>query len=228
MALPPPPPIATGWQMAPSRSSVAAVPEPAKLRRALIVLFWVVAALDGLAVAAEWLRASKLDAFVEGDVSVTTMERLDNAVGVSTLLSIAVTLAAAIVLAVWSHRTASNGVARGRHNVKPGMAAGGWFIPVGVLWVPWGHLRRATGERPIRGFNAWRAWWIVGNVASQVSASVLPDTFDDGWIAAYRTSAVFSTLALIAVVLATLAARRATYDIDGWTSGRAEQAAIPS
>ena len=56
------------------------------------------------------------------------------------------TIAIAILLAVWSYRAVSNGVARGAA-ANPGLAAGGWFIPIGFYVVPFIQLRKALAGR---------------------------------------------------------------------------------
>ena len=61
--------------------------------------------------------------------------------------AISFVLAAAIILlAVWSHRITTNAHNRGVPFLRPGLAAGGWFIPLAQVVVPFVQIRRAANS----------------------------------------------------------------------------------
>lgn len=73
---------------------------------------------------------------------------------------------AAIATAMWAFRLAKNAQARGSYVVRPGMAAGGWFIPIGFWWVGFNEVQRSvefTGQesKPIK---RWQVAWVAGSL----------------------------------------------------------------
>jgi hypothetical protein len=83
-------------------------------------------------------------------------------VGVAVLFQFALLLTSAILTCLWAKRIASNAKARGATSVSPGLAAGGWFIPIGNLFVGFDQLRKSVtgvgGKSP--GLNLWQAAFV--------------------------------------------------------------------
>jgi len=78
-------------------------------------------------------------------------------------LSFGCSLAALIVLPIWSYRVVRNAQVRGVPDVNPGLALGGWFIPFANVVVPFVQIRRAA--RPFIGATAdITVWQVLGAV----------------------------------------------------------------
>ena len=75
------------------------------------------------------------------------------------LLLAALMLAGAIVVSIWSLKTAQNADASGATGVSPGLACGGWYIPIGWLFVPFIQLRQVTAHRR-RSLTALTLWQV--------------------------------------------------------------------
>ncbi|MEL6891028.1 MAG: DUF4328 domain-containing protein, partial [Actinomycetota bacterium] len=150
------------------------------LRVATIVLFWAVVASNvGVAIAAA-SRRSTWDDFVDGRATIFDIDDADNTIAGIAVLNLVLAIAAGIVLSIWSLRAARNLQAVGGQGVKPGWACGGWYIPIGQLWVPWGHLRR--GHRSIQGDTRMLSWWQGLWIGSTVLGFMLRNALDvDGF-----------------------------------------------
>ncbi|MFC9342155.1 DUF4328 domain-containing protein [Streptomyces sp. NPDC057020] len=140
--------------------------------------------------------------------------------------SLAFTLyvATGIVFIVWFHRLRKNAEvwAGDLQSRKPGWAIGGWFIPIGNLWIPrgiavdiWRASRwspyAADGARELTLLNAWWVCWAADMVLDRISAQLYKsaETAD-----AYVTASVWTLtgygLDIAAAVLAILFVRRLT------------------
>lgn len=94
----------------------------------------------------------------------------DTLVITSSALVLLSVLVAGIVTAIWAHRLAKNATARGAYGVSPGMAAGGWFIPIGNWWLGFREVRSsieasgASGDAVSHWQRAWLATSLLGIV----------------------------------------------------------------
>lgn len=117
------------------------------------------------------------------------------AIGLISLLEIALLLAGIVVFLVWVHRTYSNlSPLRARDlNHSPGWAVGWWFIPIANLFKPYqvvkeiwvesdpdydeelGFMPSSFSAPSLLGF--WWAAWIISNVVARIAdrASEAPD-----------------------------------------------------
>ena len=97
-------------------------------------------------------------------------------------------LVATVLLIIWSWRATKNIQAWVEHfgykklRRRPGWAIGGWFIPIGNLWIPYQTIKDAWERAPfidgsghrINGSSPNRAWliawltWIATNLADRV------------------------------------------------------------
>ncbi|XIE79900.1 DUF4328 domain-containing protein [Streptomyces sp. SBR177] len=144
------------------------------------------------------------------------------ALNVNLLYSMAFTLfvATGIVFIVWFRRLRHNaGVwAADQQDRGPGWAVGGWFVPIGNLWIPrnvaadiWRASRMAPyapdGPGELALLNGWWAAWVVSMVTDRIAALVLrrAESVDalisaTWWeLASYGTDAVAAVLAILFV-----------------------------
>lgn len=195
------------------------------LRKATVVLFWVVVVLSFGLAAAFLSRKGAWDDFVDGRGSFTSLDDADTLVGGVAVLTLLAQLAALIVLSIWSLRVARNAQKLGVGGVKPGLACGGWYIPIGNLWVPWGHLRTAvTGlGGSATSLNRWHAAWIAVTVFNVLSNFVFDVEFDfdsSDVSSTLGNQAIVGGLQAVAVAFAALFAMRATRDIEEAVAAR--------
>lgn len=219
---PPPPPGPGGVPYSIPVSYGGTRPAPTGLRKAATALMWVAVAAHLFLTIAAFSRKSVWDGFIDGTKSIVDLDDADSLLGGALVLWIVVTLATAIVLAVWSHRTTSNGQARGAQ-ASPGLAAGGWFIPIGWFFVSFSQLRKAMGGRgDTTPVGWWQGLWVVAWLASGVSLQLFdddtsqsPTEVSDG----LRNQSVGLALSTALLVAATVFAMRALRSVDDATSG---------
>ncbi|MEU6883456.1 DUF4328 domain-containing protein [Streptomyces sp. NPDC046712] len=132
--------------------------------------------------------------------------------------SIAFTLyvATGIVFIVWFHRLRRNaGVWAGDLQSRgPGWAIGGWFIPIGNLWIPrgiavdiWRASRlapyAADGKSELTLLNSWWGFWVAGTVVDRIAARLYSNAYTaDAYVTAASWSFVGYALDIAAAVLA--------------------------
>ena len=59
---------------------------------------------------------------------------------------------------------------------SPGLAAGGWFIPIGWFFVSFSQLRKAMGGRgDTSPVGWWQGLWVVAWIASGISLQLFDD-----------------------------------------------------
>ena len=201
-----------------------AVKAPTGLRTATIVLFWVQSVLTIIFGVVAYNRGEVAVGVRDGDKSVADFNDATDALNSVAFLSVSVAVALIIVLCIWAHHTVRNAKQRDPQlNASPGMAAGGWYIPIGNLWLPWMHLRRAA--RRFGGALGPLGWWqalsILGGVLLSTGRALAND--DDDSVATvidkgHAQGAVLVVAGLVFVV-ATIVAMKATRQVDAATSG---------
>jgi hypothetical protein len=157
------------------------------LGRAVMALLWVCAAADVVAVVADVRLYQALRTFPAESVvfvydwDFADAELLYQRAGWVQLGAMLVT---AVVFLVWFHRARTNAqiFAPDGHRKNPGWAIGGWFVPIGNLWLPkqvaddvWRASvpPQRTGERGRDGMGAvhlWWALWVTVWLTAQLSA----------------------------------------------------------
>jgi hypothetical protein len=201
-------------------------PPAAGARQAIGILMWLSVAASALFTVAAFARKAVWDGFLENDKTLDDVDNADNLIGGAALVVLGLTIAIAIVLAVWSHRAVSNGVARGA-NANPGLAAGSWFIPLGFYVVPFVQLRKALGGRGQASVvTRWQVLWVIssllGNVLQRVFGNIdESSTRFDEVSDRLRSQGIVLAVSTVLVLLATIAARRAMRHVDEVTSGTA-------
>ena len=181
------------------------------LGKATIVLFWAVTAMSALLALALFARKSKWDDGVRGNASLSDLQNADDFVRLSAGLQTAFEIAAVILVALWARRIATNARSRGAWDVKPGLATGGWFIPIGWFWVGFTQVRKADAALGGRSQNLgrWQGAFVLvgvfGVVARAVnssdvgaSAGEVSDTFQQQGMVGIGAALVFALSALFA------------------------------
>jgi len=193
------------------------------LRKAVVILMWVTVAAVFLTAFAAFNRKGVWDDFVDGSKTFADLDDADAFIGTAFLFYFALTVATAIVLAIWSNRVATNAKARGIA-ISPGLAAGGWFIPIGWYFVPFAQLRKTlAGRGDTTSLGWWQGLWVVAMIGSAVAAQMFDS--DDSVFQAdevssdLRNQSIGLFLAAIAYVGATVFATRALRSIEAATSG---------
>jgi hypothetical protein len=163
--------------------------------------------------------------FVDGNKSFEDLDNADKLVQGAAVLQIAVQLAAVIMVCLWSNRIAANAKARGAHNVRPGLAAGGWVIPIGWFWVGFTQLRKAVdGVRGVApNLRRWQVSFIVVGITGFVIRGIggdieIGDSASDVTDKLGRQGAVGLVSAILFAVASYLA-MRATKEIDDVVTG---------
>lgn len=226
-ASPPPPPgwgqgTPTGYQPYAGAGSWNRVQPSAGLGKAMIVLYWASSASAVLTAFMLIRRGSVLDDFLNGNGTFTDLDDADKQAGMTLLLLFALWLASAIVTCLWSKRVADNAQAKGVLGINSGRAAGGWFIPIGWLFVGFTELRKiptnTTGKSPV---TPWQVAFCLAWVASFAQRFMIqPDSLTaENAADRFSTQGYVAMFAALCFVAATVFAMRAVKQIDAATSG---------
>lgn len=192
--------------------NLADVRSSSGLGRATAALFWVVTAISGLLAFALFSRGSKWDDFVADTATLQDLDNADRFVGLAALLQILVQIASIILVALWARRIALNAKARRSWAVSPGLAAGGWFIPIGWFWVGFNQLRKSTDAVGVHSKNLgrWQGAFAVvgvsgliargfsGDIDASQSASEVGDSLNRQGVVGLVTLAAFALASFFA------------------------------
>lgn len=180
---------------------------------------WAVVAAHAFMTFAAFSRKSVADDLLAGDFT-KDIDDADALLGAGVLLVLVATLATAIVLAVWSNRTTSNAQARGAQ-VSPGLAAGGWFIPIGWFFVGFGQLRKAmSGRGDASSIGVWQGLWVAGSIIGGVAAQAfdVENVLIKGDTGPLRNQSIGLAVATVVLAAAAFFAMRALKAVDDATS----------
>jgi hypothetical protein len=198
------------------------------LRTWTIILFWAGVAMSWLIAIAMLVRKTTVDDVLSGSATVDDLHGKDDFVDVSSLFYFLALIAGVIVLCIWSQRVVRNAQARGAVNVSPGLACGGWYIPIGNIWVPFTQIRRAVTQmgRSVRSLLGWQIAYPIASGVLGVGLTVVPQDSDDHTkLTADHLSALVNTSVVLGFVgaaglsLAAYFATRALLQIDETISG---------
>jgi len=227
VAVPPPPPTPhaslTGAGPSPAFVPQAVTSGPVRSSRALatacLTLYWCRTGAEALQALAFANRRSVINTAIAhsaaGGITRSDVDADDRAraliVTVSILL-VALTLAAAIATSLWARRVAENARSKGDRVVRPGLATGGWYIPIGWFWVGFNQIKNAvtrTGQSP-RLIGRWQTAFVLATVLSSLilRSSDTGDTLQ-GLRNATTTGLVASVISLGLFAWCTIAARKA-------------------
>ena len=206
----------------------AKVEPTATLRTASIIARFVGVAGSAIAGALFLYRARVVERVASGQASRGDLDLPKTLATVAYQFGTFAGLAGTVLLCLWSSRTATNGtLVHANTRASPGLAGGGWFIPVGNFWVPWRHLRRAMGPAPR---SAALAWWQGLTIASSVAfipigvaaaIGAYREAVDREVSASiYRMQGFGLLAAAVTSVVTIIVSMRAMRDVDDATSGR--------
>ena len=220
----PPPAYSTppGYTPYGSPGTTGAVQSAKGLSKAMIILYGLVVAAAALLAVAYFKYKGVTNDAMTGSVTEKDHDAAKSFLGLSVILQYLLMLAAAILTALWSKRIVSNAKARGVTGVSPGLAAGGWFIPIGWLFVGFSQLRKAV--KGVGGVSKSLALWQGAFIAQTVAGFV---NFNNETVYLGTQEAVDqvsrqATVSLIAVVilaLTTFFAMKSTKEINIAVSG---------
>ncbi|WP_326578600.1 DUF4328 domain-containing protein [Actinacidiphila glaucinigra] len=210
-------------------ATTAVLRSPLGLATAVVVLLSLVIAADVLDIVAEAGRYALMDTAV-GDVLATVdqsaLNRSDLWIGVAAALQFLTLVGAAVLFVIWFHRVRTNGEVFAPNGFEKGRgwAIGGWFIPIGNLWIPsriaretWVASSQTTQDGRLRPADSgpvayWWAAWVASELLSWLS--VLVTNGGSQYADDLRDAAGFAIAAdavdILAAVLAILFVRKLT------------------
>lgn len=198
------------------------------LRNATVALFWTTTAATGLLAFTLFSRKAKWDEFVDSDrrfADLQLLEDADNLVTLAVVVQATMYIASAILVCLWSRRIVLNARARGVPGLNPGLAAGGWFIPIGFFWVGFDQLRKAVSgmQANAADLRRWQAAFVVMGVSSFVLRRFNADysVGDSAGDVASKLNiqGVIGVVSLALFAIAALFATRATKEVDRAVTG---------
>ena len=148
-------------------------------------------------------------------------ELADDAYEVAGGLAILLGLVAFVLLVIWSWRATKNLQAWAHHfghkklRRRPGWAIGGWFIPIGFLWIPYQTIKDAWERAPfIDGAGqrinvstpnrtwlvAWLTWLFTTPLINQVGLGLLSDETPRDFRTAYYLDGISNIVFAVSVI----------------------------
>lgn len=220
-ALPPPP----GYVADTANVAPVQLRSTDGLRTAAIVMLWAATAASFGWTATLYSRVSVWDDFMADSAGLRELDDADSLVFIAIGSSVALSIVAAILLAVWSFRTVRNAHQLGGRDLKPKLAGWSWFIPIGNMWVPFVQLRRTATAVGIAGtrVSQWQAVWVTTFVLGRYGVSA----FDFSALAseaevrsALSREATFSVVVGLGSFVSALLAQRAMTQVDRAVANR--------
>lgn len=210
MPPPPPPPPPDDLSPPPGYVGYGTAPTPlARVRpirgvsRAVAILVGlggVVSMVGGLVAP---MAADRANEFLDGTATTDEFRDAYGPLAVAQALTLAVTLAAAILTMIWMYRISANVRAYGRSTFwAPLFAVFGWMLPPILFLIPFLMLRelwKASTPEGINDADAWKrqpensmlwAWWIVFGVIPVGFAFVQRETLLGGNVGSTTTEAL--------------------------------------
>ncbi|MEU1347384.1 DUF4328 domain-containing protein [Streptomyces sp. NPDC005776] len=199
---------------------------PVGLGKAVCVLLGSVAVADVLALGAgvhsrQVLSEGMADDFLTYDEAVG--DRADMLYQASGSLQVLTFLATVVVFLIWFRRVRLNAEVFDpyAHSMRPGWAIGGWFVPIGALWLPhrvaggvWTASSPGGSNRPTAPRGLLHAWWaalLCAEIFSRYAGEVYSDAQEpDEVLSAFALVMTSDALDIAAAVLAILFVRRLT------------------
>lgn len=181
------------------------------LGKAATILFWLCVGTSVFSAIAMYSRQGTWDDYVAGNASFGDLDDADTFVAFAGLLSVALTVAAGIVVSIWSLRAARNFKTLGARDVSPGWTCAGWYVPIANLFVSFIQLRR--GVRALGGDTSPLVVWQTLFVGSAVSGWVVSRAFDGNarFVSDQQVSDQLTTQAVAGIAQALLLAGAAFF-----------------
>lgn len=210
-------------------ATTAVLRSPLGLATAVTVLLSLVIAADVLAIVAEAGRYALGGTAVAGELAAvdqSALTRSDLWTGITAVLQGLALVATGVVFIVWFHRVRSNGevFTPNGFDKSRGWAIGGWFIPLGNLWIPskvaretWVASSQTTQDGRMRPADSapvtyWWAAWVVSVVLGRLSGSLFDESsrYPDDLRAAAGFAMAVDGVDILAAVLAIVFVRKLT------------------
>ncbi|MFB7053942.1 DUF4328 domain-containing protein [Streptomyces vinaceus] len=194
---------------------------PRGLALAVCLLLGVAAAANLFSAAVSGYAFSLMKRVIADPAAVTegTLDRSDVLTGIAGALQGLILLATAVVFIIWFHRVRVNGeiMRPDAFSQTRGWAIGGWFIPIGNLFLPyrtaketWTASTQAAPDGSFRTVSpapvtAWWVTWVSSLVLDRVSASMYkradtPEALRDASAAAMAGCLATAAAAVLAVL----------------------------
>ena len=192
------------------------------LSKAMVILYGLVVAAGALLAFAFFNRKGVVDDILNASGTQSDLDSADGILGLAVILQFLAIVASAILTALWSKRIVSNAKARGVTGVSTGLAAGGWFIPIGWFFVGFNELRKAV--KGVGGVSKSLALW-QGAFIAQVIVGFFNFNNDDVFLSdpdaldQLNNQALVSLAAVAVLAVATFFAAKAAKEIDAAVSG---------
>ena len=213
------PPLGYVQYSGPAQGSVQ---PSSSLSKAMLILYGLVVAAGALLAFAFFNRKGVVDDILNASGTPSDLDSADGILGLAVILQFLAILASAILTALWSKRIVSNAKARGVTGVSTGLAAGGWFIPIGWFFVGFNELRKAV--KGVGGVSKSLALW-QGAFIAQVIVGFFNFNNDDVFLSdpdaldQLNNQALVSLAAVAVLAVATFFAAKAAKEIDAAVSG---------
>ncbi|THA75002.1 DUF4328 domain-containing protein [Streptomyces sp. A0642] len=199
---------------------------PVGIGKAVCVLLGAVAVADVASIAAGGYARQVYDTAMAGDFLMFDDARADRADALyqaSGSLRMLLFLATVVVFLVWFRRVRLNAEVFDAyaHTLRPGWAIGGWFVPLGNLWLPhrvasgvWTASSPGGSHRPPAPSGLLHAWWaalLCSEFLSRLQGRLYPDAVErDAVLRSFDVGMVADMIDIAAAVLAVLFVRRLT------------------
>lgn len=198
------------------------VQSSSSLSKAMVILYGLVVAAGALLAFAFFNRKGVVDDILNASGTQSDLDSADGILGLAVILQFLAIVASAILTALWSKRIVSNAKARGVTGVSTGLAAGGWFIPIGWFFVGFNELRKAV--KGVGGVSKSLALW-QGAFIAQVIVGFFNFNNDDVFLSdpdaldQLNNQALVALAAVAVLAVATFFAAKAAKEIDAAVSG---------
>jgi len=198
------------------------VQSSSSLSKAMVILYGLVVAAGALLAFAFFNRKGVVDDILNASGTQSDLDSADGILGLAVILQFLAIVASAILTALWSKRIVSNAKARGVTGVSTGLAAGGWFIPIGWFFVGFNELRKAV--KGVGGVSKSLALW-QGAFIAQVIVGFFNFNNDDVFLSdpdaldQLNNQALVALVAVVVLAVATFFAAKAAKEIDAAVSG---------
>ncbi len=189
----------------------------------MISLFWLTTAASAFVTFAAFARRSRVQELRNGAVAIDTLRDENALVIIAAFVLTMLVVTSAIGVAVWTLRLVSSAQARQVSGLSAGWAVGGWFVPIGFLFLGFRQAARAVAGvgGSIKSIIAWQvsfaATTLVMAIAQTTSQDIESTPDFDTALAPFTTESYLSLASTVLFVLsatfATVALIRADRDV---------------
>lgn len=189
----------------------------------MISLFWLTTAASAFVTFAAFGRRSRVQELRDGAVAVDNLRDENALVIIAAFVLTMLVVTSAIAVALWTLRLVSSAQARHVEGLSPGWAVGGWFVPIGFLFLGFRQVARAVAGvgGSTKSAIAWQASFaattVVMAIAQKTSQDIESTPNFDTALAPFTRESYLSlactVLFVISATFATVALHRADRDV---------------